>query len=470
MRKIINYSLFPYFHTLILPSLKTCAIFIMSLVIFANQPIYSREIYQEIVVKEGDTLWSIANKYLKDPKKWYDIAKINNLPTGDPTIILPNTRIKVPLQLIKEKFLSAELIKMIPKVRYKRKGSSNWKKAKQNMTLNYEDSLRTLKGGLARVKFPSKEVVQINENSYVVLKPEKILQEIQLIRGDIRASRAKIIMPQGTVVMPRGAKSDFRAAVRDDKSELVFVYKGKVDVTAQGKTVTVPEGFGTTVPKSMPPMKPQPLPTFKDFDPAEITSATPIRPKPQVDPKGIKVEIPKLPGKMRTQRRGDSKVILSEKILSKYSLQVAKSKNFKKILLEKIHPTGQVFDINKENIPDGNYFMRVAFIDPLGQRGQYSKPTRVTKDSVAPIIKNVVPNDNQTFHGSESYIDVIGTVEGATYVSVNDEVVFLSPTGRFQKFLTLKDGVNLIRILARDVSGNETLIERKITYNKKRKK
>lgn len=447
--------------------MKTILLFLI-LGLSIPHPSQAREIFQEITVREGDTLWGMANKYLKDPKKWYEIARINNLPTGDPTIILPNTKIKVPIQLIKEEFRNAELIKMIPEVKYKRKGSSNWKKAKKNMILKYEDSLRTMTGGQARVKFPSKEIVQINENSYVVLKPEKILQEIQLLRGDIRASRAKVIMPQGTIVKPRGSKSDFQAKVREDDTEVVFVYKGKVDVTAQGKTVTVPEGFGTKVLKEAPPMKPQPLPSFKDFDPAEITANAPTRPQPKKVNGGIKVDAPKLSGIDASKKKRKSKAVLSKKILANYYLQLARDQKFKKIVLEKTHPTGSVFNIKNEDIPDGEYYMRVAFVDPLGNRGKFSKPNIVSKDSIAPVIKNVAPNDGQQFNGRDNFIDVIGTVVGATFVSINDEVVFLSPTGRFNKLYALKEGKNLIRILARDVKGNETLLERRVQYNKKR--
>ena len=51
-------------------------------------------------------------------------------------------------------------------------------------------------------------------------------------------------------------------------------------------------------------------------------------------------------------------------------------------------------------------------------------------------------------------------------VAINGEVVFISPTGRFSKFITLSEGVNKIRVVARDVQGNETVIERTVTYQK----
>jgi len=427
----------------------------------------AQEVMQEIKVNPGDTMWSIANKYLKDPQKWPEIAKYNQLPTSDPTLALPGTKIKLPILLIKEEFRIAHLVRMIPEVRYKRKGEADWQQAQTDMTLKYEDSLRTMKGAQARVSFPSKEIVQINENSYVVLKPEKILQEIQLLEGDVRASRAKVIMPSGTVVKPQGNGSDYQAKVRDDKTEVVFVYKGQVDVTAQGKTVTVREGFGTQVLKSAPPMEPMPLPTFKDFDPKELTANTSTR-NQIASQKPLKF-IPPAPKPTPTSpisNPGKSKSVVSKDILSNYKLQLGLDKTFASIVLEKTEPTGQSFDIKKEKIPDGNYFMRVAFIDALGVMGPYSEVTSIAKDTVAPQLEVVAPLEGQSFSGQETAVDVMGTVKGATMIAVNGDVVFISPTGRFNKTIYFKEGTNKISILARDVQGNETLIERKVNYKK----
>jgi hypothetical protein len=57
-------------------------------------------------------------------------------------------------------------------------------------------------------------------------------------------------------------------------------------------------------------------------------------------------------------------------------------------------------------------------------------------------------------------------VEDAALVAVNDEVIFISPTGRFNKFMTLHEGTNRIKVIARDAQGNETVIRRTVTYKK----
>jgi hypothetical protein len=414
---------------------------------------------QEITVMPGETLWGIANRYLKDPRRWPDIVQANNLQMADPTGTLPGSRLRVPVSLIKEEFRNALLVGAIPEVRYRRKGESEWKEAKRDMLLNYEDSLQTLTGAQARVRFPSKEIVQINENSYVVLKPEKILQEVQLLRGDLRASRAKVIMPQGTIVQPKGGTSDYQARIREDETQVVFVYKGKVDVTAKGKTVTVVEGFGTEVPKAAPPLDPKPLSTFKDFNPAEMTSITP--PSPLEITKGaVVVSAPK------KEIASPSKTLVSKDLLAQYRLQLSNDKTFSQVIIDKVIPTGTAFDLKKESVPDGNYFMRVAFIDAEGRAAQFSRPSEVVKDTQPPKILTLVPEEGQKFSGDESYCDVMGTVEDAAMIAVNDEVLFISPTGRFNKFLTLQEGQNPIKVIARDVHGNETVMKRTVIYSK----
>ncbi len=256
--------------------MKRIALTLMALLFFMR-PLFAQDGLQEVVVGPGDTLWSIANKYLKDPQKWPEIVRVNNLPAADPTMALPGTKIRIPVSLIKEEYRTAKLILMEADVRYKHKNETDFKSATPDMILKYEDSLRTMQGSQARVKFPTQETIQINENSLVVLKPEKIIQEVQLMQGAVRASKAKVIMPGGTVVHPQGKNSEYQAKVRDDESEVVFVYKGEVNVTAQGKTVHVKQGFGTHVPKSAPPLEPTPLKDFSDFNPADMPSASAVQ-------------------------------------------------------------------------------------------------------------------------------------------------------------------------------------------------
>ncbi|MFN0117033.1 MAG: LysM peptidoglycan-binding domain-containing protein [Elusimicrobiota bacterium] len=443
-------------------------IFYFTLIIFLMrfEPLWSQEPLQEITVNSGDTMWSIANKYLKDPQKWPELVKYNDQLSSDPTIALPGTKIKVPVLLIKEEYRNAELVTMIPEVRYKRKGEEEWKTAKEKLILKYEDTLRTMKGAQARVKFPSKEIIQINENSLVVLKPEKILQEVQLLQGDVRASKAKVIMPSGMVVKPKSTNSDFQARVRSDETEVVYVYKGKVDVTAQGKTITVPEGFGTEVPKSSPPQTPVPLARIKDFHPEMMKSSNISPPEIKQNNGTIVISPPTQKENKKETETGKSKSILAQGLLSNYKFQISSDEKFEKVLMEKMSPTGEALDIKKQNIPDGEYYLRVAFVDALGIMGAYSVPSKINKDSQAPKLTLETPSDGQKFSGLESFCDVYGTVEGAVAIEANGKIIFIGPNGKFSQSVSLSEGINNIKIVAKDSAGNLTTIVRKVFYSK----
>src|SRR4051812_46022826 len=105
-------------------------LFIASLV-----PALNAELFQDVTVREGDTLWSIAQYYLKDPQRWPDILKYNPSLSKDPTVALPGIKLHIPVLLIKESLRAAELIRMINDVRYKRQESALWQTSQLNMQL-----------------------------------------------------------------------------------------------------------------------------------------------------------------------------------------------------------------------------------------------------------------------------------------------------------------------------------------------
>jgi hypothetical protein len=87
---------------------------------------YAAEELQTIVVKPGDTLWSISNTYLKDPKKWNVILKYNRLPSSDPSIALPGMPLRVPTTLLKEEYRAAKLVYSLNEVLFRRTGVTDW--------------------------------------------------------------------------------------------------------------------------------------------------------------------------------------------------------------------------------------------------------------------------------------------------------------------------------------------------------
>src|SRR3989339_2175913 len=145
-------------------------------------------VFQEVKVKDGDTMWSVANFYLKDPQAWPEILKYNKLPSSDPNVILPGMALKVPVLLVKESLRPAHLIYLQNDVRFRKKNDVNWDKATPNMELFNEDGLRTMEKSEANIRFLTGEVVRLDENSFVILRPEKKREEVEIYSGAVRAT------------------------------------------------------------------------------------------------------------------------------------------------------------------------------------------------------------------------------------------------------------------------------------------
>ncbi len=451
----------------------------LSIVFFSicEQHLYSQEkeiILQEIEVKDGDTLWSVANYYLKDPRAWPEILKYNKLPSSDPNVILPGMKLKVPVVLVKEHLRPAYLMELINDVKYRKKNTIEWKKAMLNMDLYNEDGLRTLSRSSAKVKFLTGEIIHMDENSLVILRPEKKQEEIELFSGAIRASRAKVIT-ESAVVDPKTEKADFKTKIKPDKTTLVEVFEGIVDVTAQGKTVTLTKGYGTEIKYMKPPSQPVALPPLPEFElkqkeqleieKSELEKVDFIKDSLSISLKPIESK------KWRTQDEKKEVEIISANLV-KYHLQISKDIEFKNMVIDEINDIKQELklELNKKQLADGKYYYRLSYIDELGFESKFSPVRSFIIDTTPPEIEILKPEENEEIIDEFIYIE--GKTEPTTLITINDKNIIPDETGKFETALMAKKGKNTIIISAKDRAGNIKNIERciykvkKITYKK----
>lgn len=455
------------------------AVFLGALLALAVIPAPA-EILQEITVKEGDTLWSVANYYLKDPQRWPEILKYNNLPSSDSSVILPGMKLRVPILLIKEHLRAAHLVQVMNEVRYRRSKEAEWKKAWPDMELYNEDGLRTLQQSKARVKFPSGETLQLDENSLVILKPEKKREEVDLLSGGVRASRTKILTNDSVIdprIEPRGAAPDFRTKLKEDKTTLVEVYEGIVDVTAEGKTVTVTKGFGTEVKFRQAPSLPKALPPRPEMKLASSTMmpGTDITASGKVTSGALQLDISApdetgaLParegrsgresGARETAPQNETKgarnnaQVLTQ-MVSKYRIQVSTCYTFSTLVIDETHPIkdGVNIDFRKNQLPDGVYYYRIAYMDELGFEGQFSSPVSFTVDTTIPVIAVASPLNGEEV--DTEFVHIEGTTEPNSTLKINDKTVMVDETGNFQTAIMPRNGRNVITFVAEDRAGN----------------
>ena len=358
---------------------------------------------QNVVVRPGDTLWSISNTYLKDPTKWTELLKYNRLPASDPSIALPGMTLKVPVRLIKEQYRAAKLVYFLNEVMFRRTGAPDWKGVAVRMDLFKNDTLRTRADARADVRFYTGEVLNLYPNSIAVLRPpDKKNTDVQLLAGEMRGLRSRVVTASARIT-PKTKDTEFGAKLKDDLTTLVQVYKGKADVEAQGKTVEVPAGFAAEVKMDMPPSDPVKLPPLPELEQTQTSlaggSATPklsaeggvisLNLKKDLKPGAVTAAVPKgrdLAGNMPAAGNVDDKNIDANEIVKmisvatpvqSYHLQVSRDQNFTTNVLDKTYDAFADINLN-DMVPAGDYYMRVALVDLLGFEGKFSAPRKIT--------------------------------------------------------------------------------------------
>lgn len=248
--------------------------------------------YITVVVKQGDTLWGIAKEYLKDPTKWPEILKYNNIP--DPNFIKPGMVLKIPRSLLKKLppdsppppsqptqtlqpstpldvvgkpakasviHVSGEVIRIPDKT--PPEALSNGGK------IGGGDRLTTDISSFTTMTLPAGSELTVGAESRLKFDT---LQEaegtpggkllISLERGMLRINTGKrglaITIRAGNVTIQC---TDAKLQVRSEEGVLTFVevYRGNVMVTYKGSTVTVPAKKGVAITKDVLP-SPRALP------------------------------------------------------------------------------------------------------------------------------------------------------------------------------------------------------------------
>lgn len=412
--------------------------------------IFAQVQLQEVIVKEGDTLWGIANYWLKDPRAWDQILKYNKLPTTDLTVALPGMKLLVPIVLIKEELRAAYLIYLLNKAEYRRKNTVKWESASLNLSLFQDDSLHTFENSKARIKYYTGEILSMDENTFVTFRPEAKLKEAELVSGEVEVTNAKVISMK-TEVTPKTSKTQYKAKLLQDKTLVVQVYKDAVDVESQGKKISVPEGFGSLVKYLEPPQPAIPLPKLpeivKTIDPDVKIDVN----KPQLafSQKDLTISFSK------QEKLSDTKKILTKpEFIKSYRLQIANDEKFNNLLWEKIYNIDEKVVLKNIITKDGQYWWRSSLIDSLGLESKPSQPQVFYVDLTPPELKIDSPPDNSTFN--ENLILIKGKTETGSFLKINDIPVTINTDGSFLKAVLLASTTNYIRFFCEDSNGNQT--------------
>ncbi len=427
--------------------------------------------FQGVVVKPGDTLWAIANKYLKDPAKWDEILKHNRLPTKDPTVALPGMTLRVPVRLIKAQLRAAHLVYAVNRVLYRRKETADWRNGKLAMELFQGDSVRTLDESKARVKLLDRELLSLEPNSMAVIKPAGREGDLELKSGSVFAGRARVVTATASVT-PRSRDTRYAASVEPDLTTRVEVYKGMAAVDAQGISVDVPAGMGTRVQPGLAPEVPRRIENLPELETRafEYASALKVGGGAAPEPRGP-AAAPPAPEADADSLRGDLQSLRVGLPIMGYRVQAAEDRDFTRVVFERKYESDERFNPGEAGLKPGAYWWRIAIIDLLGTEGRFSEPRyytvgirRAPSPIAADLKKAVViasPAEDATIDADA--VRVSGVLrDDRLSVQVNDKPVRADADGNFLVSVPLKNGMNEIVITVADGKGNSTQISRRV--------
>ncbi len=225
------------------------------------------------IVRPGDTIISITERYLGAGDRWAENWRLNPQ-VDDPHKIAPGQRLKV---LLGEDLprRSARVVQLSRRVE-KNPAPLAWSKASHNDLLLQRDGVRTQASSSAELELRGGHLMVITENSLVYLKDDSrrpaavSRQAIEIVEGQAdlegtvaqgRSSEVEIIIG-GTIAKPKSlAGKPVQARVRKPQTggAQFMIYSGESAVVAGGETVEVAQGMGTTVAQGEAPAPPEEL-------------------------------------------------------------------------------------------------------------------------------------------------------------------------------------------------------------------
>ncbi len=437
-------------------------------------------VFQTVVVKRGDTLWGIASAYLKDPAKWDEILKYNRLPSSDPTVALPGMTLRVPVRLIREDLRAAHMIYKDRRVDFRRKETADWSTATEGMELFKGDAVRTLEQAHARIKFLSADMLNVDPDSLVIIKPPSDEGDVVLKAGSIFTGHSRVVTASA-VIVPKTKDTQYSTRISPDFTTEVAVHKGVAAVQAQGATVDVKAGQATEVKMGLAPEVPHDIPDLPDFEArAAVFNGTPVRPPPKLEGGALAAsgaaaadieraqDVAELKGEVASLRVGVP--------IEGYRVQASLSRDFDKVAFDKTFDADERLDMRYEKLPPGVYWFRIALIDLLGTQQKFSEPrlfsmglgfkAQKQRVDLLEAVKIARPVGDQDISDSPDY-KVVGVVKNdRVTVTVNGRPVRLDDSGNFSVDLRLRSGANNVVVVVSDQDGDSTTITRTVTFTR----
>lgn len=124
------------------------------------------------------------------------------------------------------------------------------------------------------------------------------------------------------------------------------------------------------------------------------------------------------------------------------------------------------FTVPSVPLADGSNTISAKQTDAKGNLSDLSNIVTVTYGNAPPKLIVSDPADNSTVTGDSNTVTVNGMTDDNVTVTINDRVVVIKTDNSFSYGYPLNEGDNILNIVATDAAGNQTTIQRKVTYHK----
>ncbi len=122
--------------------------------------------------------------------------------------------------------------------------------------------------------------------------------------------------------------------------------------------------------------------------------------------------------------------------------------------------------IENVTLDEGKNTISAKLTDDKGNISDLSNVVAILVKKGKPTLDVSAPSDGSRLFGDKKTITVSGKTDGDIQVTVNDRLAVVRNDGSFDFTFMLTDGENILKIVATDTAGNQTTVEKKVTYTR----
>ncbi|MBP9947466.1 MAG: LysM peptidoglycan-binding domain-containing protein [Vicinamibacteria bacterium] len=215
----------------------------------------------QYVVQPGDTLESLARKFLGAANRWQELQAANPESARDPYFLRPGSKIRIAEGISARRATIQQVFRQVERMPF----PSPWTPASVGGVLQPRDGIRTFEKSSSELQFDNDTRMVVSEESVVFLRePTPTPENVSRRSIEIRAGQADLDLKQkptgapnaiefhigdttGTARPGSSGNGASRARRSADGGSRIMVYDGDGEVTAAGRSVPVPGGMGIAV-------------------------------------------------------------------------------------------------------------------------------------------------------------------------------------------------------------------------------